>query len=165
MTTKFHIKMGLVEVDYDGSEEFLKAELPALLTAVSDLYKQSGLHNERERLNNVGEASEEDELDNGSGLKMSTTTIAGKLSVQSGSDLTLAAGIKLGVVHGQGTFTRKEILKEMQSATGFYKASYGANLSKSLLTLVKDKKFNEQSKGVYSLVPSAKAELKAKLAN
>ena len=35
--------MGAVEVDYEGTEEFLKAELPALLAAVSDLYKQSGM--------------------------------------------------------------------------------------------------------------------------
>ncbi len=164
MTTKFHIKMGLVEVDYDGSEEFLKAELPALLTAVSDLYKQSGLHKKKDHFDNGEDTMEEDDLENGSELKMSTTTIAGKINARSGSELAFAAGLRLGIVLTQATFTRKAILKEMQSATGFYKASYGANLSKSLVTLVNDK-FNQQSKGVYALVPSVKKEFQKKLAD
>ena len=37
------IKMGPIEIDYEGSEDFLKQELPAILTAVSTLHKESGL--------------------------------------------------------------------------------------------------------------------------
>jgi hypothetical protein len=42
MTSKIKIKMGAIEIDYEGSEEFLKEELPSLLKTVSDLYKSSG---------------------------------------------------------------------------------------------------------------------------
>jgi hypothetical protein len=35
MTSKIRIKLGAIEVEYEGSEQFLKEELPQLLTAVS----------------------------------------------------------------------------------------------------------------------------------
>lgn len=43
MTSKIRIKMGPIEVEYEGSENFLKEELPELLGTVSNLYKESGL--------------------------------------------------------------------------------------------------------------------------
>ena len=41
MTSKIRIKLGAIEVEYEGSEQFLKEELPQLLTAVSELYAKS----------------------------------------------------------------------------------------------------------------------------
>lgn len=40
-TSKIRIKLGAIEVEYEGSESFLKEELLALLSAVSDLYQRS----------------------------------------------------------------------------------------------------------------------------
>jgi len=40
-TSKIKIKLGAIEVEYEGSESFLKEELPQLLSAVSDLYAKS----------------------------------------------------------------------------------------------------------------------------
>jgi hypothetical protein len=162
MTTKFRIKMGAVEVDYEGTEEFLKAELPALLAAVSDLYKQSGMA----KPNNATEQSAGEGNDSGDGepLKMSTTTIATKLGVNSGPELALAAAVRLTMVLGKATFSRKEILDEMKSATGFYKGTYNNNLTSSLVRLTKEQKLNEQSKDIYALTPTTKKELETKLA-
>lgn len=162
MTTKFRIKMGAVEVDYEGTEEFLKAELPALLAAVSDLYKQSGMA----KPNNATEQSAGEGNDSGDGelLKMSTTTIATKLGVNSGPELALAAAVRLTMVLGKAAFSRKEILDEMKSATGFYKGTYNNNLTSSLVRLTKEQKLNEQSKDIYALTPTTKKELETKLA-
>ena len=43
MTSKIRIKLGPIEVEYEGTESFLKEELPQLLEAVANLYKQSGI--------------------------------------------------------------------------------------------------------------------------
>jgi hypothetical protein len=43
MASRLKIKIGPVEVEYEGEEKFLKEELPALLKAVSNLHKASGL--------------------------------------------------------------------------------------------------------------------------
>lgn len=42
MTSKIRIKLGPVEVEYEGNEAFLKDELPDLLSAVARLHKESG---------------------------------------------------------------------------------------------------------------------------
>jgi hypothetical protein len=38
MNSKFKIKLGQIELEYEGSEEFLTKELPELLAAVSKLF-------------------------------------------------------------------------------------------------------------------------------
>jgi hypothetical protein len=40
--SKIRIKLGDIEVEYEGAESFLKDELPALLNAVSKLHHESG---------------------------------------------------------------------------------------------------------------------------
>lgn len=152
--------MGVIEVDYEGTEEFLKAELPALLTAVSDLYKQSGV---AKKQLSAGSNSEEDVEDIGGGLNLSTTSIATKLKVDSGPNLALAAAARLALGAGKATFTRKEILTEMQSATGYYKDTYRKNLTNSLVSLTKDEKLNKQTDSSYALSPSATQELRKTL--
>ena len=104
--------------------------------------------------------------DSGDGepLKMSTTTIATKLGVNSGPELALAAAVRLTMVLGKATFSRREILDEMKSATGFYKGTYNNNLTSSLVRLTKEQKLNEPSKDIYALTPTTKKELETKLA-
>ena len=41
MNTKLRIKMGAVEVEYEGSDDFLKKELPGLLKAVLALHAKA----------------------------------------------------------------------------------------------------------------------------
>lgn len=155
MTSKIKIKIGQIEVDYEGSEEFLKEELPELLTAVSNLYKQSGMP-----LDNGEET--------GGGEKFTTqgTTgnFAAKLLSKSGHDLVTAAAARLTFAVGKESFSRKEILTEMQSAKAYYKASYSKNLSKYLNSLVKDGVLMEPSIDTYALSAASTKSLRAKLA-
>ena len=39
MESKIKIKLGPIEVEYEGSESFLKQELPALIKTVTELFK------------------------------------------------------------------------------------------------------------------------------
>ena len=160
MPSKIRIKMGAVEIEYEGTDEFLKEELLDMIKAVAEMY--------REAAEDSGFGSG-DESGSGAGgsdasqVEGTTNQIATALGgVSKGADLILAAGVKLHFVAGKDTFTRKELLDEAKTATKFYKKSYGSNLSSILQTLV-GSSFNEPSANTYALTDSATSAAKAKL--
>jgi hypothetical protein len=157
------IKMGPIEIEYEGSEDFLKQELTDLLSAVSKLYQDSGLP-EGEPTAEPAEAAVATGVQSSRTSAMTVTTIAAKLGAKSGADLILAAGASLTRV-GSETFARQKLLDEMKKATGYYKKSYGSNLSNYLLTLVREGKLQETAKDTYSLNVGTKDEIEAKLAS
>lgn len=160
-TAKMRIKMGPIEIDYEGSEDFLKQELPAILTAVSSLHKESGLvENSPPGANSGNGAAGSNQT---APIGMSVTTISAKLGVKSGADLALAAAARL-TRGGSSSFSRQQLLDEMKAATGFYKTTIRSNLSNYLLTLVKEGKLQETAKDTYSLSMATKTEIEAKLA-
>jgi len=160
MTSKIRIKMGPIEIEYEGSESFLKEELPELLRAVSNLYKESELQGEISQ----GEPSVEGSV-GAPKFQATTGSIAAKLNSKTGSDLILAAAAHFTFVLGKNTFTRKELHKEMKTASGYYKNTYrGGNLTGYLNSLIKDGKLLEPSKDNYALSASAKSDLSAKIA-
>lgn len=160
MTSKIRIKLGAIEIEYEGSEEFLKEELPELLKAVSDLYKSSGVV--------IVEEHPRAEPTTGSSgfnsVQGTTATLAAKLGGGSGPDLTMCAAARLHFVLGKDKFHRKEFLEEMKSASNYYKANYAKNLSTLLGNLVKAGKLMEPSKDNYSLSADSLKNIGAKLA-
>lgn len=160
MTSKVRIKLGPIEIDYEGSEEFLKEELMNLVNSVSQLYKQSGLASP----GGSGSAGGSRGSDGLKTIQGTSTTIASTLGVKSGPDLVLAACARLTFVSNKETFSRKEILDEMKTASGYYKTSYRANLSQYLNSLVSDKKLLETSTDNYSLDSTTKSSLGERLA-
>lgn len=153
MESKIRIKLGPIEVEYEGSETFLKQELPDLIKTVTELYKSTG----------VAMINLDDKNILGK-LQLSTTSIAAKLSCSSGPELILAAAAHLTLVQKLEVFSRKQLLDEMKTASGYYKTSYSDNLSTNLKNLLKDK-LNEPSSGQYSLSATARKELETRLAN
>lgn len=164
MTSKIKIKLGPLEVEYEGSEEFLKKELPELLAAVSQLYKESGA-NLAHTPSPTPQPSAVQNNGDESSVVGTTTTLAAKLSVASGPDLALAAAARLMLGLSQASFTRDQLLTEMKTATSYYKSSYSNNLSSTLATLVKSGKFLESAKDVYALSAKTKQELETRLAS
>lgn len=156
MTSKLRIKIGSLEIEYEGSDEFIKVELPMLLDKLYELKGSSEV-----------EESDDDETQDGNGkapgLDMTTNTIAQKLGAKSGSDLTKSAAARLGLILGKETFSRKEILKEMGSAKSFFKKSYRNNLDNSLKTLLTNNVLLLQGENIYALHDTAAKDLKAKL--
>jgi hypothetical protein len=68
-------------------------------------------------------------------------------------------------VDAKATFSRSDILKEMESASSYYKKAYSNNLTTYLKTLViASKKLNEISENLYSLPAQVGAELEKTLA-
>lgn len=167
MSSKIKIKIGQIEIEYEGSEEFLKEELPSLLGAVTELYKETGAKLEPVQAppdtvnpnaqNGAAKAA-------ASGDYGTTNSISAKLGAKTGTELALAAAARLVLGMGQEQFTRKQLLQEMQNGTQYYKSSYGSNLSRTIKTLVGEHKFIERSKDTYALKADVVASLEARLA-
>ena len=132
MEAKLRIRMGSIEVEYEGSEEFLKKELPDLLQTVLELHGRS-----------LEDADLEEQTDDSGGkshnpnrTKVSASTAAATLGSKTGSDLALAAAASLVIGEGKESFSRAELLKAMQSAKAHYKGTFRNNLSNYISTLV-----------------------------
>lgn len=156
METKIRIKMGQMEVEYEGPEAFLKNELMSLLGKVSDLYKVSDILPEGE--------GDSPGVEGGPAIGLSTRSLAGKLECKTGRDLVVAAAAHLTLSRGAETFTRQQLLTEIQTAKACYKPSYSNNMTKYLDGLVDDGDLNEPSTGTYSLTARARKNLEARLA-
>ena len=166
-TSKIKIKLGAIEVEYEGSETFLKEELPQLLSAVSVLYAKS-------RATLVPPSSSQNTSANsltgpntnaGNRPKLEATTgsIAAKLGCKSGSELIMAAAARLTFALQSATFPRQKIVDEMKTASAYYKETYQKNLTTYLNNLVKDGKLNEPSQGNYALTASSLKDLEQRL--
>jgi hypothetical protein len=160
MTSKIRIKLGAIEVEYEGSEQFLKEELPQLLTAVSELHAKSAALNDTA----VGTPANPAQTVVAGALQGTTGTIASKLAVKQGPDLILAAAARMTFVLAKPTFTRQEIIDEIKTASAYYKRTYLNNLSQYLNNLMKDGKLLEPSTETFFLSATAQADLKARLA-
>jgi hypothetical protein len=167
-TSKIKIKLGAIEVEYEGTESFLKEELPSLLTTVADIYEKAG-----EKLNppaaNNSHQSHTTDSSNGmnnpnKALQMTTGAIAARLKVASGGELILAAAARLILVEQQASFPRQRLIDEMKTATAYFRPTYVSNLSAAIKTLLKDGKLNEPSKDTYALTPASEQELRTRLA-
>ena len=154
--------MGSIEVDYEGSEDFLREELPDLLAAVSELYQA------KERIGrNESSTSDSEEEQDGAGpdeVSRTTRTIAAKLGVSSGPELILAAAARRSFVLGKHSSTRRDLLEEMQTASTYYRVNYRKNMTQNIQALIKADKLVETAKETYSLSATTSEELKIKLA-
>ncbi len=142
-----------------GTEEFLKQELPELLKTAMELHKAAG------PAGPAGDSVAGTAKDTHRTLSLTTGTIAARLKVSSGGDLLLAAAVHLTLVLKKETFSRKELLAEMQKASSYYKKSYSGNLTNYLKAAVDDDELSETATDAYALTAKTRAELVAKLAN
>ena len=156
------IKMGQIEVDFDGSEQFLKEELKVLLGEIAALHRAAGPELKSHATN--GHENGKPHLDEGSSKKVGTTgTVAAKMAVASGPDLIRAAAAHLVLDRGIDPFDRKQLVAAMKSAGSYHKKTYVGNLSGYLRRLVIDGKLTEPTSGRYTLPAAARKELEAQL--
>lgn len=165
MSSRIRIQLGQIEVEYEGPEEFLKEELPDLLAAVARLHQQSaaasGITREAEGIGNSPDAPRSHQAT----IEGTTGTIAAKLQAKSGPDLALAAAAHIQLVQSRASFSRKELLEAMKSASGYYKDSDSSNLSKILERMIKAGDLLERSKDNYAISAVRLSALEASLAH
>jgi hypothetical protein len=146
MTSTVRIKAGSIEVEFEGSEEYMKDELPALVELLYSLSPADDSDEEEEAVELQATADTSKQK-----LQMTTNTIAAKLKAKKAGDLILAACGHLALVKGATTYTRSNILAEMKLATNYYKATMNKNLSGSLKTLVNQNKLLETATDTYAM--------------
>ncbi len=158
MASKIKIKIGNVELEYEGDETFLKQEVPEIVRALSAVVgpKQGSVV--------ANSQDEKQKCSNGEQL-LSVSTIAAKLGSKSGPELIVAACAKLSFVDNSTTFSRDQILNEMQTATSHYKESFRKNLTQNLNTLVRNQDLNQVSADRYALPEDKKKELENQFAS
>lgn len=154
--TKVKIKLGAIEVDYEGEPEFLTSGFYELLNRLQDL--SSKIPQQPPAGHPGGHAPP------GAPLQMTVKTIATKLNASSGSDLALAAMCSLHFGKSMPKYKRGEVLTEMKAATGIYKPSMSKNLSHHLRSLLNDGKIVEAEPEVYALTPATETPLRQQLA-
>lgn len=163
MNTKVRIKVGDVEVEYDGDEAFLKQELPKLLNAVMELRPGRVARGDAP---DKGQAKQHKAADGTGHLSLTTNGIAAHLDAKSGSDLLEAAAARLVLVEQVEPFSRSQLLEAMKSATSYYSKNHASNLSRYIKQAIqKDGPLSERAKNSYALSASARKSLEQKLAD
>ena len=159
MNCKIHIQAGNLNIEFEGSEAFVKKDL---LTFI----EKATLHFQNLEMP-VMDTETENKQEPKRGKKTiqaTTNNIASKLKVTSGSGLIIAACAHLYFVKNKETFTRKEITTEMKNAKNYFKDTYQKNLTNALSTLINKEKLIERSKDIYALNINTINELEAILA-
>jgi len=159
MTSRIRIRMGPIEIECEGTEDFLKEEFPKLLEKVSGFYESSGLHIPSEE----SIPGADDSTSKPGAVPLSTGAIAAKINGSSGPDLIIAASAHLTFVKEMRTFSRKQIHSEMKTAAAYYKKSYSNNLSRYLQRLVADDELIESANDQYALSAPTRSRLEKQL--
>jgi hypothetical protein len=155
---KIKIRVGEVEIEYEGDAAFLEKGLLDVCKQLSALNEQipaapippHKVHEDRGGVKSVG--------------KLSTVTIANLLGSKTGPDLVIVAAAYLHFSEGKPEFTRGQILDAMKSATGYWEENYSKNLSTSLKNLTRTDKLRVVKDDTYSLPAKETTRLEAVLA-
>ena len=164
---KIRIKMGSIEVDYEGDPSFLKDGLNNLIQRVSDI--QNSLPQPAQHSASAP-ASVEPVLaaatpPSPSGLGLSTKSIAARMDANSGPELAICAMAHLELVKGLDSYDRKSILDEMKTATGYYNSNMSGNNAANVSSLVKNKRVTEVGTGRFCLSASERKKVEAAIAD
>ncbi|MCK4713327.1 MAG: hypothetical protein KAT26_10650 [Marinosulfonomonas sp.] len=160
---KIRIKVGSMELDYEGDPSFLNSGLEELLEKMANLVSRvPSKPDQPATLRN----NNSDEKNISGSFDYSTNAIAIKYSSKSAADLVLCALIQLQLVQKKSSCSRAEIVTEMKTAKEFYKSSMnGSNLDKAFKSNLKKHKLHESGKGHYSLSSNERQDAEATLAN
>jgi hypothetical protein len=162
VSTRIRIKVGQLEVEYDGTDEFIKHDLLQMVEHVIQLSDTA--HLALEPYDTASESPAVQTAPVETALSDRTpNSVAAALHCDSGSSLLLAAAAYLTFVKGADTFDRGELLDTMREATRFYKGSYSNNLSGYLKTVLKQDDLRQIKEDTYSLGHQAEERLKGEL--
>jgi|SRR5579871_2731915 len=157
MTSKIRVRMGDLEVEYEGEPAFLKDGLLKLIQSVSEIRGTAPP-------DPAGVEAGETKPHTPGKITGSVNTLASRMGVKKGPELVLAALAHEELVLGKSTTTRKHLIAQMKGATTYCRGSYIGNLTSALNGLLRTRAINEPSAGTYALSEKTKKALEAKLA-
>jgi hypothetical protein len=161
MVCKIGIKIGQVEINYEGEEAFFREELPKIILEVSHLAKNKELIEKPTKDPDIAP----DIKNPGKKLDISVKTIAAKMGQKTGPDLILAAAAYLTFVDNTESFTKAELAKAMRTAPALNKKSYTNNFGAYIERLVAQQELTQNSSGKYALSSNSLAKLGNLLGN
>lgn len=167
-SARIRLKVGTMELEYEGDPSFLTGGIEALLVTMGDLSlkvpaEPPSLAETTEKVQPVIGANDNTAV-NGGKYSFSTNTIASHLTAKNGPELIICAMAQLEIVQEKSYATRNEILNEMKSATTYYNSGMSSNMSKNLANLTKAKRINQISKDTYALGSAERKQVEAKVA-
>ena len=162
-TAKIHLRIGQLEVECEGSESFLKDDLPNLVNKMRSSLVELGAEQVPDSPPDVVEAVSS----TGSSrvIDVSAATIASRMDAKTAPDLAIAASAYFTLVKGQDSYSRAEILEAMKDATAYYNTNMSSNLSATLKSLVRNKRLNETASGTYALTANERENLEKLIAD
>lgn len=168
---KIKLKVGSMELEYEGDPSFLTGGIEALLVTMGDLV---GKAPDEPSPVVVPAAHVQPANGNGNGngvgviggqFNFSTNTIAAHLGANSCPELVICAMAQLELVQGRTASGRAAILAEMKSATSYFNENMRKNMSAALSSLTKSKRINQISTDSYALSATEKKKVEAKVAD
>jgi hypothetical protein len=165
---KIRIKVGSMELEYEGDPSFLTGGIEALLVTMGDLAGKAP-EEVTPQIEAAVQPPPANGVSNGTSVvggqyTFSTNTIAAHLAVKTGPELVICAMAQLELVQGKSTSDRAAILAEMKSATTYYKENMSKNMSHALTSLTRNKRINQTTKDSYALSANEKKRVEAKVA-
>ena len=160
---KIRIKVGPMELEYEGEPSFLTGGIEALLTTMGDLSSRIPFESIAQAPISTAIVSDEASIPTSTST-FSTNTIAAHFNAKTGPELIVCAMAQLELVQGKSSSTRKDILAEMKLATTYYNASMSSNLTRSLDQLTKARRINQTAKDTYALNATERKQVEAKVA-
>lgn len=161
MASKIRIKLGAIEVEYEGEHDFLEKDVLSLVRDLMEIAPSALPPAPNQQQMGGGQGAQGGQGGGGTGT---VSTYAAKLKVASGPNLILAALLQAAKVDGTTSLKRNGLLAAMKSAKAYYKTSYSNNLSTSLKNLVKAKDINEVAADEYAISPARMTALETQLA-
>ena len=162
---KIKLKVGSMEIEYEGDPVFLTSRIETLLATMGNLATKLPVQVvPSEPAASTPPANTNDLSASKGELALSTNTIAAHLDAKSGPELVICAMAQLELVQGLTSSTRNEILAEMKGATNYYNVNMSSNLSQSLGTLTKAKRITQIAKDTYALSAAERKQVEAKIA-
>lgn len=155
--SKIRIRVGDLEIEFEGSEDFIKEQIPEILQDAADIKVSSSVQTTEEEIEGISQEEQEKFVD------LSTASIAQKIGVKTGKELVIAAAAFLTFVKNKPSFHRREILYAMKEATPYYQQNYSKNLSRYLDQLVREGSFNKTSAGTYALSMRVRRDLEERI--
>lgn len=173
MPTRLMFKHGPLELECEGEEKFVR-DIYAnfkdiILSQAEKLSFDNAQDSEQDTPppNNQATFSNTTPTSNHEAAPhpMTVRSIAKKLGYSKGPQLAYCAVASLSLFKNVELFSRKEILDEMQSATGLYTANMGSNLTKYINKMLDEKTIIETSKGTFATQAQALEKMSDELAD
>ncbi len=154
MTAKLRIKAKGIEIEWEGEVEYLKNDLPDLISAIIAALGVAPVDDEPEEIEPVALSA---------GKTFTTAALAAKIKPVTAAELFKLALAKLQISDKIEPATRAQIHNEMKRAPKFYKPSMKNNLGNTIETLLGQGAINEPSAGNYTLSQTTQDQLQAEI--